>query len=327
MIAPNSSMDLFSHSQLSQTGWKIRYLHKNNMYKISKGTNVFYFLPRNRLFQAPHESIFVQPNTSNTTSKIVANTRTTNPTLTSTQIKGAVEAKQLHEALGHPSDGVLCSMIKNATQQHFNVSVSDVLNMNKHFGPCQSCIRGKLARAPSITSKSMKSTIPAEKLHLDIMFLRLRSGETNGYLLTVDEATGHITTTPLKNKSREELTNAITEVVSLYREYGHHVRMICADQEKGINIEDMANLQITISRVSAEQHEKQAERNIRTLRDTVRTLTVDAPCGIPAQFAKYAVSWATSCLNLRPNVHCAPETCPMSIITGNQTLLCHACSV
>jgi hypothetical protein len=251
LLVKDSQMCILSLSRLRKTKWDIKY--NNDTFIVTKGNiSVSFPLHHGLYFES-------EKNAPKDVEKVVASSVNPYRLYTAAQLQGAKVAAELHRYLGHPSNGVLTSMLRNGVLTDWPCSVDDINNMSKINGPCGPCRQGKMTRTTAKESKSMKSTKIAQVLHCDVIYIKIRGKDIGSYLSTVDEATGHLTSTLLSDKSRESLVEACNRVKTTYKGYGHKVERMCWDQEKGIVKQDFNDLGIIISRVGPEQHEKRSE--------------------------------------------------------------------
>ncbi len=54
------------------------------------------------------------------------------------------EVRDLHERLGHPSNGVLQVMMDHSISPDIRVASRDVDNAERWLGPCTACLEGKM---------------------------------------------------------------------------------------------------------------------------------------------------------------------------------------
>ena len=216
----------------------------------------------------------------------------------------------IHTSLSHCSDNTLNSMLKNKILG--DLSPEDLRNARNLHGKCQSCIRGKLILdKPS----GNKNRINEEGVvHIDIMYI-----DKYLYLIGVDEKTGYLTASPIINKSKEQLLKAINQLINEYSSFNKKIHRLCSDREKGvISIKnDLAKQGISLYLSAADSHDSRIERQIRTIKDKLRSTIYGMEYKIPRSWLKYMVRYVISSQNLVPN-NKTKHISPFEVITGRK---------
>jgi hypothetical protein len=98
------------------------------------------------------------------------------------------------------------------------------------FGPCEDTFFGKVTAPISSSHGALVETVVRRRLHCDLMFLRGSEIDWT-FLIAVEDATGLITCTMLKNKTMVTITEAFKSLVGWFKSHGHVVAEIVTDSE------------------------------------------------------------------------------------------------
>jgi hypothetical protein len=224
---------------------------------------------------------------------------------TKEQCRRAENARRLHRLLGHPGNATLLKMLQNGTVLNTPVVPSDLALADQVLGGCIHCIQGKLTKKPQRPTTTKRSTIIGERVHIDLFHW---AGQI--YLIAIDEASGHMVTIKLKSKETIVLKEAIRVLIGIYGA----IQTICTDREPGLTDEMALDLKIKIQRSDAEGHCHMAERGIRHLKNTIRSILAGCPIKIPEKILPYLVKYATDCINIRTNKTCPSGVTPYMLV-------------
>jgi hypothetical protein len=233
---------------------------------------------------------------------------------------------RIHEILGHPNDAALGILLDSGCVHGSPYTSRDVRAMRKIYGPCVSCIKGKTT-APTdgrVVNKWL-ATAPGERLCMDIYFLtvmsRMGKYTTIPILIVVDDYTGYLQVVTLPSKTTEAVREAVFDVIAFYNFYDFAVKEIRSDRE---NV--FLSLQPSLSRhpqkvvldaIGTDQHEKKAERAIRTLRDALRTVKAGSWYKMPQFLYPYLTADLAAFKNCIPNRKTVNRT-PRDIVEGRK---------
>ena len=302
LIAHESPHNLVSFQSLIKDGFNVSYDNKRNHFVVTKGRQCsIIFYPIRNLYATIITRIVLKngsiywigkrPRTGVRSSQSpVMATETaeetqisydedddaiqTNPQkvkriFSQEQIKRAEEARKYHVNLNHPCDKYFSEMLNKGMIPGMHLRSADVHNSNILFGRCVTCLKSKLTNKPKKASTSPKSSIVGEVLHADIMFY-------NGmmHLISVDQASGFVMGLRLHSKTSRELLHTIKAMLRTYASYGHRVRTIVSDRERGLadssTTAELNSLGITLRRTTTRGHESTVERTIRTIEERIR---------------------------------------------------------
>ena len=153
---------------------------------------------------------------------------------TEKDFQGAKRARTLYRILGCPTTEHLRQFIRQNLAQDNPVTVTDVNNAEKIFGPDVGTLKGKSTRSKPVPIKEDVVAIPKEiteqytklVLHFDLMFI-------NGLpLLTcIDGSIRYRITIPLNNQTAKELYSALDKVFRHYNGAGFLFKFLSCDQQ------------------------------------------------------------------------------------------------
>jgi hypothetical protein len=302
----NCPANLVSHSQLIADGWIIKYLPPpSDCFLATKGK---ISIPFKRELGSKLYVTAVTAKPTKCPPRVIAHARATEA-----QLRKMEKIAELHRSLGHPNNRRLRELLETGQLIGTDLTTEDLDLYVKLDQKCESCIMGKTKKAPTYPSTSEKSKIVGQHLHVDILEL-----EDCFYLISIDEATGHLCSLPLERKSESALRQGLSSMIDYYKVYKHTVEFIHSDRERGMTRPMVRSLGCELAQVSSEQHEKRAERAIQTLEMRCRSILCDVQTSIPKKLVNYLVSYATGCINLAGNIHSQKGFTPRYAVTGQR---------
>ena len=206
----------------------------------------------------------------------------------------AASSSVWHRRLGHPGPAVLASLKKN-----------NLISCNKLDRTlCHACQLGKHARLP-FSSSGSQTVLPFEIVHCDVWTSPVPSiSGCSYYLVFLDDFTHFCWTFPLKHKS--EVRQHFADFIPYVRtQFGFTIKCFQADNgTEFVNhaMHDILAAQGIVFHLSCpytSQQNSKAERVLRTLNNSVRTLLLHA--SMPPKYWAEALAAATYLLNRRPS--------------------------
>jgi len=228
----------------------------------------------------------------------------------------AVAVRKLHEMLGHPSDSVLGPALDNGVYRNLSLTSQALTDAQKILGRCTGCDLGKLVRPTEKSSVSPPIVKIASLLHMDIYFCTGEADRKEPYLICVTESGGMVYSIHLESKSAQKLLDGIMSIVYDLHSHGHKVDVIRTDREiVFVSLSHVLSaVGIHMEFTSPDQHEKQAERAIRVIKERIRCILHSLVYTLPRSLYKYLNEFAVNCINLVPNSQSGIRT-PYEIIT------------
>ena len=206
----------------------------------------------------------------------------------------AASSSLWHRRLGHPGPAVLATLKQN-----------NLVSCNKvDRSLCHACQLGKHARLPFATSTS-QTTSPFEIVHCDVWTSPVASiSGCSYYLVLLDDFSHYCWTFPLKHKS--DVHQHIVDFIAYARtQFGLPVKCFQADNgTEFVNHAMHTTLRANgvifhLSCPYTSPQNGKAERILRTLNNSVRTLLIHA--SMPPKYWAEALAAATYLLNRRPS--------------------------
>lgn len=126
--------------------------------------------------------------------------------------------------------------------------------------------------------------------------------------MSVDGKSSHKVVTKLVSKQSASLCAAMQQVIVLYRNHGHVVEEIRVDSENTFLAAEyfLQTLGVTLTKSPPGQHNRRAERAIRTLRTAARAVLANLPYKLPRMLYPALIAHLVSSSNMTPNVHTSP---------------------
>lgn len=235
---------------------------------------------------------------------------------TNLQMERASKVIALHEALCHPSDEALKSLLESPSLINLDITSTDLKNAREIYGPCAVCLQSKplpvTGSNPSYDRHEVPT--PGEDLHMDIVFTN-----KTPYLFCMDAASGKFSMVRLHSKNVEHLRPGVETIINYYKGHLRVTRTISSDFEANFRaLEQWLNsggIQYR-SRVPYE-HEKPCERGMRRVREAMRSKLLELKFQLPKSFLPYLMFHVCDCLNFIPNARSSPLA-PDEMVEGNK---------
>ena len=225
---------------------------------------------------------------------------------TKREIKEATLARILQSRTGNMSDTKLKHMVSVNGLRNSPVRPEHVTNASRIFGPNVAALEGKTVRRPSPRVHTDGGiTIPDDfhRLHhvvtlvADIFFV-------NGvaFLMTQSRKIKMYTVEHTPSRKASALADSLKKIIKIYGRGGFMVNLILMDQEfdKIVDRMDMAIVNTTAAR----EHVTDAERGIRTIKDSGRCTVAEfrriGVTALPKQVIIHMVYFAVFWLNAAP---------------------------
>ena len=230
----------------------------------------------------------------------------------------------LIQALGYPSRKDLRKMINAKSIANCPVTVADVDRFYRIYGGVEGAIKGKTVRRTpvEVSVDENKTDIPqelAKELEKVTMSLDIFYVDRIPYLITISRKLLFTTARGLQSRDHDTVMSAIMEVISLYKMHKHEVDLILSDNEFGPlkeRIRKDAGAELNLS--SPNEHVPEVERNIRLIKERLRSMLAGMPYGrIPTNFKRELILTCASMLNVIPREAGVSNTLsPMELLTG-----------
>ena len=224
---------------------------------------------------------------------------------TEREFQQAVAARKLYHIVGTPTVENFKTLLCMNAIANCPVTVNDVTNAEKIFGPDIASLKGKSTRPKTkivvnndiqIPKKMLPDNMKVE-LCIDIMYV-------NGmpFLTTIDKTISYRSVIPLQDRSKKHLYNAIDKVTRLYNSARHSISVIHIDEEFKHLMEAVKDdMDVDMNYTNAQDHVPQAKRNNQTLKERIRAQYHQLPYkNIPKVMIRYLVMETARKLNYFP---------------------------
>ena len=250
------------------------------------------------------------------------------------ELKAADTARTLYRHLGRPSHQRFLSYIANGHVRNCPITAADAKRAQHIYGHDVAYLKGKrtqrppLAHVPTTVFSPLPDSILAHHstvtLCVDLFYV-----QKHVFLHCVSRKLGYRSSTPIPNRNRATLLHALQKILALYARRGFHITAIHADHEFECLKDSLASLHtlpawthlpgpITMDICTPNDHVKEVERSIRTVKETLRATVHGLPYKrLPRQLIRALVAFSTDCWNAFPlpggvSSHLSPDT----IVTG-----------
>eukprot|EP01034_Spumella_vulgaris_P022924 gene22924-29102_t len=237
------------------------------------------------------------------------------------QVKRASECKEFHERTGHQGKQATLDSLDANTFSDNHLTSRDYLAMEDIWGPCPNCIQGKMTAPAAVSKSRTEPPVVGEKLHADIVFVH-----GDPYLLAEEDQSLYLAVMKLQlGKSKLSLEREFDALLSHFSSYGHKVKEIYTDHENnlGSTAVHLGHKGVLLTQAPAKGHSPKLERQVRTLRERMRTILTTLRYTLPNKLYRYLVEYIVTCLNNGTNSITSNRS-PREIITGVKPSLRHS---
>jgi hypothetical protein len=241
------------------------------------------------------------------------------------QFKDAQKARQLASTLGFPTIQALRDVLKQRLIRNCPVTAQDVDNAEQIFGPNIAALKGKTTRQTPARIRYDYVDIPPEiKQQRDDMTLFMDIFFVCGLpiLTSIDNPIKFRASVPLKDRKKEDIYRALDVIFRKYNAAGFAIKVIQTDPEfKPIMDEVKDDLEVTMDYVPTQHHVPEAERNIRTIKERIRSTVHGLPYKtMPKVMLKHCAMLCTNQLNFLPAKNRVSSYYSTHVILGGMDL-------
>ena len=247
---------------------------------------------------------------------------------------GADAARTLYRHLGRPSPKRFISYINNGLIRNCPITPADVKRAQHIYGPDIAFLKGKTTQRPPL--KHIPTVLPTplpdfiaehhSELTICVDFFYV---QRNLFLHFIARKIGYRTSTAVPNRSKSTIMKAVRREINRYTNRGFTVINLFADQEFECIRDDLASLHnrhdmhhldgpIGLEVCTTNDHVKEVERSIRTVKDTIRATIHGLPYKrLPRQLIQGLVEHSSITLNNFPYQEGVSRTLsPNTIVNG-----------
>ena len=213
--------------------------------------------------------------------------------------------KRLQNALSMPSNADLKTIITMNMIQNNQITHEDINLAEQTFGKSIGTIKGKTICKNETFDKTDSIEIPEELMYKNRnLELSIDTMYVNGmlFLTKISHDIYYRTSQYLPSKHKNNHIKCMEEILTLYKIAGFNIIAIHCDQEFKYALQDFANQHnITLLSAPSQSHIPRAEKNIRMIKERVRSLFHTLPFRtIPKTILKYLMIQITAMLNYFP---------------------------
>ena len=250
------------------------------------------------------------------------------------EVQGADNARTLYRHIGRPSQQRFEQYIRKGLIRNCPITLADVQRANDIYGPDIAYVKGKTTQKPPLAHIATRIPAPLPDYiaqhHCDITICAdFFFVQRQAFIHFISRKIGYRSTTAVENRSKTTIANALRRELKLYVGRGFIVRDVHADSEfecirtmlsdahKEDGLRDLPG-PIHLETCTANEHVKEVERSIRTIKEMIRATAHGLPYRrLPKQMIKGLVAHAVGNLNSFPYAHgISQELSPSTILHG-----------
>ncbi len=224
---------------------------------------------------------------------------------TAREFEQAKLARKLYHNVGTPTVKNFKALLRGNVIANCPVTVQDVSNAEKIFGPSMSSLKGKSTRKKPKPVRVDYIEVPREltekhtnlELCMDTMYIN-----SEGMLTAIDRTIKFRSLVPINSKKHKEYYRALDVILRKYNSAGFVISLIHCDGEyKAMMDEVKDKLDIKMNYANAMDHVPEAERNNRTIKDGFRAMYHRLPYKkLPRVMIRYGAMVTTNQRNYFP---------------------------
>ncbi len=214
--------------------------------------------------------------------------------------KANKEAQRLQGMVGNPTDREFKGMVREKLITYCPVTVQDVENANRIFGPDLANHRGEMIRTKPEHVRIEYVQIPPDFVELhkyvtlvaDVMLV-------NGLLFLVTSSRGIslVTIEYIKSRTAKRLVHTLERVFRIYGTAGFIMQTVLMDMEFKKLKDKLLN--VILNTTSAREHVGEIKRKIQVVKERARCTTSILPCNILSkimiiELMHFCVMWMNS---------------------------------
>ena len=227
---------------------------------------------------------------------------------TAKQFERAKMARRIYHMMGAPTIAHLAKLIQTNMIRNNPLTMEDVKLAQAIFGEDVATLKGKSTRKQTPTRRTDYIDIPKEiQAKYGNIELCMDTMEFNKvYFLTfIDTTIRYRKVVGVANKKSNSYYEAIDMTLRLYNSAGFTITKITCDNEYRSLVNSIKDdLNVDVEYVNAQEHESVAERNVRTIKERMRTIYHSLPYKyLPKLILEYMCYEAATKLNIFPAKH------------------------
>ena len=250
------------------------------------------------------------------------------------EVRGADKARALYRHIGRPSQARFLQYLQKGLIRNCPITVDDAKRAHSIYGPDIAYIKGKTTQKPPLPH--IETHIPLElqphiaahhrdiTLCVDFFFIQQQA-----FLHVISRKIGYRTAVPVDNRSKTTILKTLRNEIKLYVGRGFIVRDVHGDGEfecvkdellhmnKENGLQDLPG-PIHLEVCTTNEHVKEVERSIRTIKDMLRATAHGMPYRrLPRPMIKGLVTYCVQNLNNFPYANgVSQDASPATIVRG-----------
>jgi hypothetical protein len=226
------------------------------------------------------------------------------------QMLRAMQVRDIHCAMAHPSDYALSNALRHALIAGTRLTDRDVANARDLLGPCLACAAGKTVKESFGHSETEPAAYIGERVYGDVFYLAGKNAYENDrarvpvhacrtMLLVVDAYSNMLHIVRMNDKHVSSIQKALNFVLSEYQKYGHRVKEYHCDCESVFIATSvwLGTKGVPMQTTPPHQHCQRVERQVRTIKERIRCLEAQAPVELPFELKHETARTAVYLLN------------------------------
>jgi hypothetical protein len=231
--------------------------------------------PGGRLYTYKPSGIYKQmiADTKNPVQLLVSTVKGNMEGFTKQEVDGAKKAQKLYHAMGNPSVAVMKHAIRVNAIKNLEVTTQDVINMEAIFGPDVPTLKGKTTQRKAPVVREDHVEIPKElKFKTDLtLCMDIMHVNKIPMMTSIDKTIRYRSLVVLKNMTKKQIFSGIDDILRLYNGAGYGIKTLRTDQQFCALMRDVEDeMGIQTDPTTMGQHQNEAERNIRTIKERIR---------------------------------------------------------
>jgi hypothetical protein len=207
----------------------------------------------------------------------------------------AIKVRMIARRLGYPSDKTLIQYLSNNEDQ-LDISANEVRRAAIILGPEQAVVKGKFGYKRKRYMRPQYVTYPKEPLDMNV---DLMHWDKHVFVIAKLKPINAVMTRPVIGRDGNNAIYVLEKMIRIVQAYGFTIRRVVIDPERALKYID-GRLSVPTQPVGARNHVVVAEREIRTIKDRMRTIIAGLEYKIPNKWIPKLVEYVSIILNILP---------------------------
>ena len=268
---PNGIANILSLARVKDHGYHVTYdSHNGNEFRVYNPNN-----DTTRTFKESNRGLYFMESNDKTGTVLVNTVSDNKSNFSNVDYSRAVLARQIQKTIGRPSTRTFINIIEKKLLANCPVTRRDIEIAEEIFGPDVGSLKGKTVRRGGERVNTHLVDIPATvmshyknvTLAGDIMFVNKIP-----FFITISRHLRFGTAENISNQNMKTLLASVKQVKSTYMKRGFILTHVLMDGQFEPLRADLADIQIDLNTVSADEHVPEIERHIRTVKERVRCI-------------------------------------------------------